>query len=298
MGKTKELIIAFSILGLVIMAGCGKTGVDPSEDATDEDAIFNIIRYDEPTAFDLDLIDFSIPDTSMVLGYPYRPVHFWRTIETDSLNTALDVRLPGPGDTIGTVAQATAVVRRIIRGKLEIIAVDTVGGSDLTVRLSKNYRMVGNIDAFFEKVGFDYNTRRGWVLRRISDAIFKPVVGDQSVILPTILISRASEPDSTITIYPGIKTISLIPQFAMGESLLVTVLTQDTAGFVTMRFPSGNGYVYRRVEPTNPGIFISGFTLPNYLEFNHIAVDVVASNMVADTSTYKANMVGAIYRAR
>ena len=59
-------------------------------------------------------------------------------------------------------------VAQLVPGK----ELQLVGGGAERIRMSKPFAMLGRINAIFEKVGFDYNSRRGWILTRLSDAIF------------------------------------------------------------------------------------------------------------------------------
>ena len=95
-----KLIKLLFVLVAILLA-CGRSGVEPPTDATNEDAIYNIIRYDSPSAFNLDLFDLTIPDTSQGMLSAFQPIYWWHTIGHDSLDIDIRIFEPQPGDTTG-----------------------------------------------------------------------------------------------------------------------------------------------------------------------------------------------------
>ncbi len=281
---------------VAIMLGCGRSGVEPPADATDEDAIYNIIRYDSPSAFSLDLLDLSVPDTNQGLLTAFEPIHWWHTIGHDSLDIDIRIFEPQPGDTSGAVPYANVRVVKYFWGTLEVIALDTTGGSPQRVRFSKSFGMLGVINSVFEKVGFDYNTRRGWRFMQISDAVFTSLSQTVPPPPPTVEIQTA---DSLIRVNPGIKLLRYIPQFTPGESVNVSIYPIDTSSVVSVRYPSGTGYM-TQVPPRGPGgVFRTGFTFPRYEEFGHFLVDIINPAAITDsTARYNPSAIGVLYRAR
>ncbi len=281
---------------VAIMLGCGRSGVEPPADATDEDAIYNIIRYDSPSAFSLDLLDLSVPDTNQGLLTAFEPIRWWHTIGHDSLDIDIRIFEPQPGDTSGAVPYANVRVVKYFWGTLEVIALDTAGGSPQRVRFSKSFGMLGVINSVFEKVGFDYNTRRGWRFMQISDAVFTSLSQTVPPPPPTVEIQMA---DSLIRVNPGIKLLRYIPQFTPGESVNVSIYPIDTSSVVSVRYPSGTGYM-TQVPPRGPGgVFRIGFTFPRYEEFGHFLVDIINPAAITDsTARYNPSAIGVLYRAR
>ncbi len=281
---------------LAIIIACGRSGVEPPADATNEDAIYNIIRFDSPSAFSLDLFDLSVPDTSLGLLTEYQPVYWWHTVGHDSLDIDIRIFEPQPGDTSGAVPYANVRVAKYFWGTLEVIALDTAGGSPQRVRFSKSFGMLGVINSVFEKVGFDYNTRRGWRFMQISDAVFTSLSQTVPPPPPTVEIQTA---DSLIRVNPAIKLLRYIPQFTPGESVTVSIYPIDTSSVVSIRYPSGAGYATQLPRREAGGVFRAGFSFPRHEEFGHFLVDIINPAVLSDSTTrYFPNSLGVLYRAR
>jgi hypothetical protein len=281
---------------LAILISCGKTGVDPQTDPTNEDAIYNIIRYDSPAAFNLDLFDLSVPDTNAVLAKPYQPLHWWRNIHHDSLDIDIRIHYPNETDSVGTVPDAQVTIVKYFWGTLEIIALDTTGGGAQRIRMSKPFDMKGTITASFEKYGFDYNSRRGWRLSGLSDAVFTPINSGQALPIPRVTLQTSN---SIIHINPAaIKTLHNLPSFTPGESLTVNISMSDTSNFVALRYPAGNSYATREIPSAGGGNFIGGFTFPRAEVYGHFLIDAITMPVLTDTLHYHPNAMGVIYKAR
>lgn len=281
---------------MAFFLACGRTGVDAPVDANDQDAIYHIIIYDVPSAFNLDQFDVSIPDTTLDLAASLEPVHWWRTIGHDSLDIDIRIFNPGPNDTLGAVPYANVTVRKYFWGTLEVIALDSTAGTPRRVRFSKSFGVVGTIASVFEKVGFDYNTRRGWRLMEISDAVFTALAPAAPQPPPRIEVQA---PDTLIIINTNVKLLRNLPQFTPGESVTVNIYPVDTTAYVDIKYSTESGYVIQKLDHQPGGVYHVGFTFPRYEEFGHFLVDVVNPAALTDSSArYSPNAVGVIYRAR
>jgi hypothetical protein len=281
---------------LAALLACGRAGVEPPTDANDEDAIYHIIIYDVPSAFNLDEFDLTVPDTSLNLTESFEPIHWWRTIEHDSLYIDIGIFNPGPNDTLGAVPYANVTVLKYFWGTLEVIAMDTSGGTPRRVRFSKNFNTLGMIGSVFEKVGFDYNSRRGWRLMEISDAVFTPLSPGVPQPAPRVEIQT---PDSLLAVNTAVMPLRNLLQFTPGESITVNIYPIDTTAFVSIRYLTGNGYVTQKLGHQPGGVYHVGFTLPRYEEFGHFLVDLINSPALTDsTARYNPNAIGVLYRAR
>jgi hypothetical protein len=278
------------------LIACGKTGVDPQTDPTNEDAIYNIIRYDSPSAFNLDLFDLSVPDTNTALTASIVPLHWWRNIYHDSLDIDIRIHYPDNTDTLGAVPVAQVTILKYFWGRLEIIALDTAGGGSQRVRLSKPFDMKGIIIASFEKYGFDYNSRRGWRLTGLSDAVFEPINSGQVLPLPRVTLQTT---DTFIRLNPlALKLLHNLPSFTPGESLTVNINMADTTNTMRLRFPAGSGYATREIPSSGDGNFIGGFTFPRSEVYGHFLIDAITFSALSDTLGYHPNAIGVIYKAR
>jgi hypothetical protein len=292
--KKTLLLIPISVLGILACEGSKVTSpIEP----TDEDAIYNIIRYDRPLEFNIDLYDFSIPDTSVFLAGPFSLLFFWREIEQDSLFIDIDVR--NPVDTAGAVLWAPVHVIKYFWGSLELIAEDTSSGGSQPVRLSKPFIMIGEMNAIFEKVGFDNNTRRGWIMSRISDVIYRS--GTTNLITSPDAITQVeieSESHPRATVDPNIRAIRDIPTFSLEESLTVYIHVNRSDDHVLIRHVAGAGYIIREPARLDSLTYMAGFRLPRYLEFNHFLIDIINGPALSDTLKYQPGGQGVLYRVR
>lgn len=291
-----KMKMKYCLLLLAMGLACGKTGVDPQTDPTNEDAIYNIIRYDSPAAFNLDLFDKTVPDTNTELLTVYQPLHWWRNIQHDSLDIDIRIHYPTENDSIGSVPDAQVTVLKYFWGTLEIIALDTSGGGSNRIRMSKPFDMKGVITATFEKYGFDYNSRRGWRLTGLSDAVFTPINSGQVLPLPRVTLQTS---DTFIRVNPAaIMSLRDLPSFTPGESLTVNINMSDTSNFVALRYPAGNSYSTREIPSSGAGNFIGGFTFPRAEVYGHFLIDAITMPVLTDTLHYHPNAMGVIYKAR
>ena len=294
--RPERYIGVLALLSAVMSFSCGDTGVTKPKDATNEDAIYNIIRYDAPSLFNLDLLDFSVPDTLPFATGTIVPTVYWYDPDRDSLFIDIQIRYPQSGDPIGTIPVANVSVSKHFFGSFEIIGVDTAGGGSEPVRMSKEFAIMGLIDAYFEKYGFDSDSRRGWLLTQISDAVFVGNVSGPQGNIGSITVSSPSYPDHVVD--TTIKGFSGILTFAPGESLTISIQTVNVGDFVTLRYRSGGALVSVPVPADENGDHIAGFRLPSATGFDHFLIDAVNYRTVTDTLSFRSKAIGVLYRVR
>jgi hypothetical protein len=280
---------------LLAIASCGNSGVEPLTDPTNEEAIYNIIRYDAPSAFNIDQFDTSVPDTTLGLSAAYQPLFYWRKITHDSLDIDIKIIYPQSTDSIGSVPYANVTVVKYFWGTLEVIALDTIGGGSQRIRLSKHFDMKGTITAFFEKLGFDYNSRRGWRMMQLSDAVFGPQTQSQALALPRVDIHSA---DSLIHVNPARKLLRYIPQYSLGDSITVIVHSSDSTNIIRMRYPYEGGYTARQIPRSSGEDFVGGFVFPRNEPYGHFLVESITAVALNDTLPYRPNAVAITYKIR
>lgn len=287
--KVSALATAASLFYL----SCGDTGVTPPFEPTDQDAIYNVIRYDRQSEFNIDLYDLTVPDTLIHGMGPIVPDYYWYHFDRDSLFIGIDIRYVQPGDPAGTIPLATVYVRKYFWGTMEISGADTSGGQPVPVRLSKNLVIVGQINSRFEKYGYDYNPRKGWIVTLLSDAVYNAgYVGAVS----EILVRRESGIEYPVNTNPIPLVDALI--CSPGESLTVMVTPRSPDDFVRFSFRSSAGYSTREIAPDSSGQFVTGFRLGDGLGYNHFLVDVISNNSLTSVGDFMAGSVGVLYRVR
>ncbi|MEE8417856.1 MAG: hypothetical protein V3S06_04255, partial [candidate division Zixibacteria bacterium] len=278
------------VLMLILMLSCGDTGVTPRDEPTNEDAIYNIIRYDRPSEFKIDLLDFSVPETSLVQAGPIVPAYYWLNLDGDSLFIAIDINYPQPGDPIGINATAEVRLLKHFFGTFEVIGVDTSGGNQTPVRMSKEFTILGVIEADFEKFGADYNTRRGWLLTEISDAVYIGNISGPQGAIGSITISSISNPDHIID--TDIKPLSDVLRFSPGESLTVSITAADTGDFISLRYRSGSDFRSIPITPNSEGEYIAGFRVSGSEGYDHFLIKAINNDAVTDTASFQHKAIG------
>ncbi len=285
------------VLMLILMLSCGDTGVTGQDEPTDEDAIYNIIRFDRPSEFNINLLDFSVPETLMVPIGPIVPADYWLDLDSDSLFIAIDINYPQPGDPVGTNAKADVRLSKYFFGTFEIIGVDTTGGDQVPVRMSKEFTILGIMEADFEKFGADYHTRRGWLLTDISDAVFVGDVPGPIGAIGPIAINSASNPDYIVD--TDIRPLSDVLRFAPDESLTVSIIAADTGDFISLRYRSGTDFRSVPIMPNAEGEYIAGFRVSGSEGYDHFLVEAISNETVTDTAaSFKQKAIGILYRIR
>ncbi|MEE9552870.1 MAG: hypothetical protein V3W18_01130 [candidate division Zixibacteria bacterium] len=285
--------ISISIIILFMILSCGDTGVSPREEPTNEDAIYNIIRFDRLAEFDIDLYDLTVPDTVFTGVGPVIPSQYWYDMERDSLFIAIDIRYVQPGDPAGTNSTAIVRVLKYFWGSLEIIGVDTTGGNNVPVRYSKDFEIVGQIRADFEKYGFDYNHRRGWILTELSDAVFSGGYTE-----PIGAINIHTESGFEYTVNTNKKLLSDIISFVPGDSITVYIEAANPYDYVNVSYQSVGGYATIKLPPDSSGNYLTGFRITQSLGYNHFLVDLIANDVLTDNIDFRSAAIGVVYRVR
>ncbi len=283
----------FTIPVVLSILGCGGADVTSPNEPTNEDAIYNIIRYDKVPDFNLNVYDYSVPDTTVFLARQIVPLFYWYEPSTDSLFIGIEIDYPQQGDTAGSVPVAAVRYGKRFWGTVEIIGVDTSNGGSVPVRLSKEYIIDGLILARFEKWGFNYNFRRGWLLKGISDAFL-----NGAYLTPDRSIHIRSESYPDYYTGAGVMEYSDILTFSPGESLTVEVTAQNPQDYVRLTYPAADGRhtLFAQVDTTLSCVF--GFRLPRQTGRDHFLVDLIKSQSLTDTSGFESSGQGLLYRIR
>ncbi|UCC78441.1 MAG: hypothetical protein JSW64_09130 [Candidatus Zixiibacteriota bacterium] len=282
-----------AIMGsLIVLAfiACNGSDVTRPPDVNDHDAIYHIIIYDRASEFNLNLLDFSIPDTLSPLPAQLQVEHYWFNLTYDSLDLIIDIEYPDFHDTLGTLPEADVEEIKLFYGTLEVIGIDTAGGGQTPIRFSTEFAIRAEISARFKKFGSDYNYRRGWLLTQISDIAFSATYPGG---ITQVRISSASYAD--LIVMPGLKTLDNIPAFAPGESLTVTISGSNLDDVFRVRFPGDNGYQTVTVTPVNDSV-VTGFRMPGTGQVNHILVEAIGETSFREIGPFRYEAVGVLFR--
>ena len=284
------LIVILALLELIFLS-CSGHDVSGPEDATDLDAIYRLVTIDETDEFNIDLLDFSIPDTSAPNIIAYDQLFYWFDLSTDSLDLQISLDYPGSHDSLGTLPEAAVQMIKKFYGTLEIIGVDTVNGSEVPVRISRPFVIRGEVSAYFVKYGPDYSHRRGWLMREISDVVYLAGYPEG---ITQIMIN--SDSYSSFILTPGLKTLSEIPSFAPGESVMVIVNGSNIDDKFRLRYPEGGVFQNILLENDGQGNFIGEFRMPQTGERNHFLIEAIGETSFRVSGQFRYEAVGVIFR--
>lgn len=285
----KNTLIVFTAAILAILA-CNGSDVTRPADVNDYDAIYHIIIYDRQAEFNLDLLDFSVPDTTVATLAPDVLDYYWFDLDRDSLDLIIDIDYPDNQDSLGSIPESDVRYIKFFYGSLEIIGSDSVGGEEVPVRRSKSFTIRGEIDAHFSKYGSDTNYRRGWLLTRISDVTY---TSGYTQGITQIIINSASHPGYIVT--AGTRLLADIPLFPPGESLAVTVYGSNSNDTFRIRYPSAGGLQTSVIEPDSGNNHIAGFAMPQNAQVNHFLVEAIREASFDDNDIFGYEAVGVLF---
>ena len=285
-----NLIRGSSVLTLAVLA-CNGSDVTRPQDVNDYDAIYHIITIDKPNEFNIDLLDFSVPDTLLETIDYVDPEVFWLDLSHDSLDLPITIEYPQSGDSAGTLPTATANLIKLFYGTLEIIGTDTTGGGNIPVRYSRDFAIRGEIDAQFARYGGDYNTRRGWLLTDLSDVVYSASYPQG---ISQIVLNSSSYSDYVLV--PGIKALADIPEISPGESLSVTVYGSNSSDIYRLRYPSDSGFHTVTIGLDEHNNHTASFIVPGTSRYNHFLVEVFNIGSFQSQGVFRYEGVGAIFK--
>lgn len=282
----------FSGFTVLLLAGLACNGADVTRpaDVNDADAIYHMISIDRTDLFNLDLLDFTVPDTSLAPLVPDILDYYWFNLNRDSLDLIIDIDYPDYQDTLGSLPEGDARYIKLFYGSLEVIGADTVGGEEVPVRRSKPFIIRGEIQARFIKYGSDNNFRRGWLLRYISNAVYS---ANYPQGISQISINSVSNPDYILP--TGIVPMADIPTFTPGESLTVTINGSSPDDIYRIRYLVGGDLQTFVIEPDSNNNFIAGFTMPQNARFYHFLVEVIRDASFDDNNVFGYEAAGVLF---
>ncbi|UCE66953.1 MAG: hypothetical protein JSU85_02780 [Candidatus Zixiibacteriota bacterium] len=281
--------ITVFLIFLSIIA-CNGSDVTRPPDVNDYDAVYHIVSIDRAPEFNIDLLDFSIPDTMSSMLAQLQLEHYWFNLTYDSLDLPIDIEYPDAQDSLGTLPEAYVRKIKFFYGTLEIIGIDTAGGGQEPIRRSTDFAIRGEIYATFKKFGSDYNYRRGWLLTEISDVVFSAAYPQG---ITQITINSASYPELIVS--TGLKSLDDILVFAPGEYVTVTINGSDPGDIFRLRYPQGNGFQTVLLEPDFSNNFITEFQMPGIGQFNHFLVEAVGKTSFREDGPFRYEAIGVLF---
>lgn len=266
----KYIIGFLVILGTLIMACSGKNPVSPIE-ATNEEAIYNVLFQDNYRIVAFDFLNMAIPDTETFLVNP-DPVHpcIWHDVQYTNENliiTVLDNPVQSP---VGLVLEGHVTYTLTDTGKFRIIMYNSA--ADSIERDSVKFSITMTRSATCQQWGRVYTIRRGWLLTSISDA---RVSGGQNYpFLNGLRYSSTTHTDTSFSY--GTHEPGALLRFNPSEEVSIRYQTPDSLDKVFIYIPNNN-YGYRLAEPQKDslGIWRATFTMPSVNMYGQLFFFVV-----------------------
>ena len=279
------------ILIFLLIIACNGSDVTRPADINDYDAIYHIVSIDRAPEFNIDLLDFSVPDTLPSVLTQVQLEHYWFNLTYDSLDLPIDIEYPDAQDSLGTLPEAGVREIKFFYGTLEIIGIDTAGGGQESIRRSTEFAIRGEISATFKKFGSDYNHRRGWLLTGISDVVYTAAYPPG---ITQITINSASYPELIVS--TGLKSLDEILAFAPGESVTVTVNGSNPNDLFRIRYPQGIGFQTVLLEPDSNNSFVTEFRMPEIERASHFLVEAIGETSFQEDGPFRYEAIGVLFK--
>ena len=284
-------LLAAALMATII--GCGGSDVVGGDESSDGEAIGNIITIDRPEECNIDIIDFSVPDTTS-FWTDGRPYLFWKNKLWDSLVVTIQYDTVFPDDPYIPIPAAYVIIDKDFGGTFEYMGKDTVGGETTFVRYSKPVEIGGHVLANFLKYGLNHNFRRGWLLNSVGHARIGSSYAIDS--LPNI-ISLQSETYGTIELAEPFLLTS-IPRLYQGDSVTVIIDSEADNIIARIRYPGPIGYLFGDAQyDTLIHKFYLGFRVPNIRMKGHIVVEQFGKSSLMDPQDeFRFSSTGILFR--
>lgn len=279
------------IFGAVVLSCSGKNPVSPIE-ATNEEAIYNVLFQDNYRIVAFDFLNIAIPDTEAFLANPDadHPC-IWHDVQYTNENliiTVLDDPVQSP---VGLVMEGHVTYTLTDTGKFRIILYNAA--ADSIERDSIKFSITMTRSATCQQWGRVNSIRRGWLLTSISDA--RVAGGQNCPFLSGLGYSSLTHRDTSFA-YGNHAPAELL-SFSPSEAVSIHYQTPDSLDKVFIYIPSSN-YGYRLAEPQmdSLGIWRATFTMPSVNLYGQLFFYVV--NVGNFNQAYKALGYSYNYRIR
>jgi hypothetical protein len=253
-------------------------------EATNEEAIFNVVMIDNGRLSELVILPVSMPDTLAFIADPdpAQPL-YWHVVDstTDDFRVIFsDQPVQSP---IGLVNQANATITRTWQGVLNILRYND--NADSLERYSKEFELTATRSAICQQWG-QTSQRRGWLLTAIGHARFV-TPGHDLAFLNNLTYDSDSNDDTIF--HTGTTDLDDIPRFDAGEEVTLRFRVNDETNLVYVYTPIDNfGYELASPVPDGAGGYQVSFVIPSisriygqfrFLVINagHVSIDYAAS---------------------
>lgn len=266
---------AFLIIPALIAAMLACTGDKPLSryEATDEEAIYNVVMIDYSRLAQLEILPGGPPDTLEFIANPdsLHPLGWHIVTDVDETFdvTISDQPVQSP---YGLAYQGVANYTKIWTGTFEIMRYNA--GADSLERYSKEFTLRGTRTAICLKLGIT-SQRRGWHLTSIGDARYESP-GRSYPFLDNLHYQAGSGPEEIFAY--GIRATEDLIDFEPGEQFTIRFELHDPHDLLLLYIPANNtDYQLAEPQPRAGGGYEVVFNLPQvtriYGQFRFLVVN-------------------------
>ena len=237
-----RIITAFLIIAAIMLFTSCEKPLSQFE-ATDSEAIFNVVLIDNNRVAELDILTATVPDTLTFISDPdtLTPI-FWHDIDS-TFEDFEPVISSEPVETeVGLFYEANVDYLITWFGTLNIFRFNN--DADSLERYDKEFTLIGSREATCLKMG-STNYRRGWVLTSIGDAEFHSPTGEAQF-FDYLYYHAQSNPDSVFEF--GSRSLNDLVSFELGAQMRLKFDYNDSLYQPIVHIPS-DIYYYRLAEP-------------------------------------------------
>ena len=288
-----KLTVVICLIVVSIFLACVGDKPLSQYEATDEEAIFNVVMTDNGRISEIEILPTSMPDTLEFIANP-DPVQplYWHVVDStiDDFRVLFsDQPVQSP---IGLVNQANVNMTKTRRGVFYILRYDD--SADSLERFSKEFELTGTRSAICQQWG-QTSHRRGWLLTAIGHARFVTPGHDQAFL--TNLTYDSDSSDDTI-FRTGAKNLEDIIRFDAEEEVTLSFRVNSESDLVYIYIPVNNfSYTLAVPIPDGLGGCQVPFIIPSisriYGQFRFLVIN--AGNVSSD---YAASGYSFNYRVR
>jgi len=281
------------MMAVALLMGCVGDKPLSQYEATDEEAIFNVVMIDNGRISELEILPSSMPDTLEFIANPDpdQPL-YWHVVDStiDEFRVLFsDQPVQSP---VGLVNQANVNMIKTRRGVFNILRYND--SADSLERYSKEFELTGTKSSICQQWG-QTSQRRGWLLTAIGHARFVTPGNDQAFLDN---LSYDSDSNNDTIFQTGTRNIEDILRFDAEEEVTLSFRVDDETDLVFIYVPVNNfSYSLAVPVPDGSGGYQVPFIIPSlsriYGQFRFLVIN--AGNISSD---YAASGYSFNYRVR
>jgi len=247
-------------------------------EATDNEAIYNVVLIDNYRVADLDIIPPDIPDTTEYLENPdtVNPI-YWNKIEQTEEDLDIIISDQPVETEVGSFYQAEVTYTKTWSGNFNIIRYNN--NADSLERFSKEFSLTGIREAICLKMG-STSQRRGWVLTSIGDAEFISST-EEPRFLDYLYYFSGSSSDSVFNF--GSRSLNDLISFNLGEEVTIRFDLISDLDKLIMHVPVDNyNYQLAEFQPDPSGGYKAIFNMPSVRLYGQLIFLVINAGDVSE----------------